>query len=671
VMDEKCCNTIRCFCADMVQAANSGHPGAPMGMAPMAHVLWTKVMNYSPSNPKWFNRDRFVLSNGHACALLYSMLHFTGYEEFTIDQVKNFRQVSSITAGHPESHYDGIEVTTGPLGQGLANAVGLAVGQANMAKTYNREGFELFNNFTYVFCGDGCLMEGITGEAASLAGHLGLGHLIVLYDDNKISIDGSTELAFTEDVPARFRAYGWETLSVEKGDTDVEGLLKAIQQAQQSTDRPTLISVKTTIGLGSGKEGTEKTHGSPLGDDDLASVKKKFGMNPEEKFVIPDDVAELYSKQKQVGKEKEEAWNKLFASYEEKYASEAAEIKRRFSGKLPEGWKDTLPTWKEGDKALATRQCSQMCLEGLIPHIPEMMGGSADLTPSNLTATKNFKDFQKGSEEGRYIRFGVREHGMAAFTNGLYAYGSYVPFCATFLNFLSYCQGAATLSDLSEVRCLYIMTHDSIGLGEDGPTHQPIEKLATLRGMPNTLCFRPADGNETAGSYVCALEAEKSPSFLALSRQGLPQLAGSSREAVARGAYTVLDCEGTPEVILASTGAEVSLCIDAAQNELKEKKVRVVSMPCWELFDKQSQEYALSVFPDGVPVLGVEAASPLGWSKYAHATIAMTTAGASGKGEDLMKHFGFTTSNVAEKVNKLIEFYAGNPPRSQLNQIRF
>lgn len=669
-MDTKCANTIRCFCADMVQTANSGHPGAPMGMAAMAHVLWTKVMNYSPSNPNWYNRDRFVLSNGHGCALLYCLLHFTGYDEFTIEQIKNFRQVGSITAGHPESHYNGIEVTTGPLGQGIANAVGLAAGQAHMASVYNKEGFELFSNYTYVFCGDGCLMEGISSEAASLAGHLGLGRLIVLYDDNKISIDGSTDLAFTEDVPKRFESYGWHTITVENGDDDYEAIEKAIREAQSVTDRPSIISVKTTIGLGSIKQGTEKTHGSPLGEEDLANVKKKFNMDSNVKFSKPDDVLEVYNNMKKVGQEKENVWNDLFKQYEEKYPEEAKSIKRRFDGALPENWKDDLPTFTPDDDTIASRKSSQLCLQALIPKIPEMIGGSADLAPSNLTLVGDFVDFQKGSYHGRNFRFGVREHAMAAFTNGIAAYGSFVPYCATFMNFLSYLHGAITLSALSGVKCIYIMTHDSIGLGEDGPTHQPIEKLASLRGLPNCMLFRPADGNETVGSYICAISANNTPSVMAFSRQGLPHLAGSNRDSVAKGAYTILDCEGIPDVILAATGSEVSLCVNTAQGPLKEKKVRVVSMPCWELFEKQSKDYAMSLFPDNVPVLGVEASTTLGWDRYAHACIGMTTHGASGKGGDLMKKFGFTVENVAEKASKLIDFYNGNV-RSRVNRVEF
>jgi len=393
-------------------------------------------------------------------------------------------------------------------------------------------------------------------------------------------------------------------------------------------------------------------------------------MNPDVKFAIPDDVAAVYNEMKKSGLEKETAWNELFKNYAEKYPEQAAEIKRRFEGTLPENWKDSLPTYKVGDDAVATRKCSQQCLDALIPKIPEMIGGSADLAPSNLTLTKDFVDFQKGQYQGRNIRFGVREHAMASFINGISAYGGFLPYCATFLNFLSYLQGAITLSDLSRVKCIYIMTHDSIGLGEDGPTHQPIEKLATVRGMPNCNLFRPADGNETVGSYICALDLLDTPSVMALSRQNLPQLAGSSPDAVSKGAYVVLDCEGTPDVILAASGSEVPLCIDTANGPLKDKKVRVVSMPCWELFDIQSKEYALSVFPDNVPVLGVETSTPLGWDKYAHATHCMTTAGASAKGGDLLKHFGFTTDNIAAKATKLIDFYSGNV-RSRLNRVEF
>jgi len=627
-------------------------------------------MNYSPSNPQWHNRDRFVLSNGHACALLYTLLHLTGFEQFTREQIVNFRQVQSITAGHPECHYEGIEVTTGPLGQGFSNAVGLAIAQEHLAATYNREGFELFNNFTFATCGDGCLMEGVASEAASLAGHLGLGRLIVLYDDNQISIDGGTSLAFSENVPARFAAYGWQTLTVENGDEDFDGILKAIQQAKENLNQPTLISVKTTIGFGSLKQGSEKTHGSPLGDDDIVQLKKKFGLNPEEKFFISEDVANVYKKVKETGAQKEEQWNNLFKSYGEKYPKEFSEIKRRFAKELPEGWKEKLPTYKPGDKELATRQCSQQCLEALVPEIPELVGGSADLAPSNLTIVKGHVDFQKNQFHGRNLRFGVREHAMAAVVNGLSAYGGFIPYGATFLNFLGYCQGAVSLSALSRLHCFFIMTHDSIGLGEDGPTHQPIEKFTNVRAMPDILLFRPADGNETAGAYAQVLTQNSFPSVLSLSRQALPQLEGSSAEKVAFGGYVLQDVEGTPDLIFASTGSEVALCVKAKEL-LDGKKVRVVSLPCWELFEKQSREYKLSVFPDGVPVLAVEAGSTLGWDKYSHAVLGIDQYGVSGKYQDVYKHFGLYPENIAEKAQKLIDFYAGNPPRSPVNVISF
>merc|ERR1712137_179168 len=658
-----CVNTLRCFCADMVQRANSGHPGAPMGMAPMAHVLWTQVMNYSPSNPNWYNRDRFVLSNGHGCALLYALLNWTGFEQFPEEQIKNFRQLGSNTPGHPESHFEGIEVTTGPLGQGLTNAVGLAMAQEHLAAVYNREGFELFSNFTYVFCGDGCLMEGITSEAASLAGHLRLGRLIVLYDDNEISIDGSTNLAFSEDVGQRFVSYGWQVLTVGNGDSDFEGIAKAIEEAKQESSRPTLIKVRTTIGFGSSKQGTEKTHGSPLGAEDLANVKKKFGFDPEVSFYYPDSVREVYGKMKEIGQNKEASWNELFENYKQKFAKEAEEITRRFSGQLPADWKDSLPKYAPGDKDLATRQCSQECLAKLVPLLPELVGGSADLAPSNLTLVGQ-QDFQHGNYQGRNIRFGVREHAMAAVVNGFACYGGFVPYGATFLNFLSYCQGAVTLSALANLKCFFIMTHDSIGLGEDGPTHQPIEKISTVRAMPNILLFRPADGNETSGSYGCMLDQSNRPSVFALSRQGLPQLEGSSPEKVAQGGYVLQDCEGTPDIIIVSTGSEVSICVEA-RNLLSDLKVRIVSMPCWELFDEQPSEYALSVFPDGVPVLSVEAASTFGWSRFAHASIGVDTAGMSGKFADVYKHFGLYPENIANKAKQVVEFYKNQPPQSR------
>eukprot|EP00011_Vannellida_sp_DIVA3-517-6-12_P011131 CAMPEP_0114619982 /NCGR_PEP_ID=MMETSP0168-20121206/8486_1 /TAXON_ID=95228 ORGANISM="Vannella sp., Strain DIVA3 517/6/12" /NCGR_SAMPLE_ID=MMETSP0168 /ASSEMBLY_ACC=CAM_ASM_000044 /LENGTH=656 /DNA_ID=CAMNT_0001831151 /DNA_START=35 /DNA_END=2005 /DNA_ORIENTATION=- len=654
----------------MVQSANSGHPGAPMGMAPMAHVLWSKIMNYAPSKPNWYNRDRFVLSNGHGCALLYTLLHLAGYEQFDREQVTHFRQLGYRTAGHPESHYEGIEVTTGPLGQGFSNAVGLAMATEHLAATYHKDGFEgLFDNFTYVFCGDGCLMEGVTAEAASLAGHLALGRLIVLYDDNKISIDGSTDLSFTEDVTKRFESYGWEVLEVKDGDNDLAGIENAVNAAKKSLDRPTLIRVKTTIGLGSVKEGTSKVHGSPLGDEDLANVKKKYGFNPEEKFVIPEEVKATYEAAAKAGNEKAAQWQAAFEEYAKKHPELAAEITKRFES-LPtrEELLEQLPKFSPSDANLASRASSQKCLAVLNKTCPQLFGGSADLAPSNLTIVNDMTDFQKGNYAGKNIRFGVREHGMAAIVNGLSAYGGFVPYGATFLNFLGYCQGAVTLSALSGHHVFFIMTHDSIGLGEDGPTHQPVDKLLAARATPNLLLIRPGDGNEVAGTYAVVL-SDPRPSVLALSRQGLPNLAESSAAKVANGAYVLIDVDGTPDAIIVATGSELHIAVKASKDEaLKGRKVRVVSMPCWELFDEQSADYKLSVFPDGVPVVSVEAGCTTGWDKYAHASIGVETFGASGPAGQIYKKFGITGPAIAAKVEAAIKFYAGKTVASRVNR---
>jgi len=656
--DELCINTIRVLSADVVQKANSGHPGAPMGMSPMAHLLWSKFMKYNPANPHWFNRDRFVLSNGHACALQYVMLHLAGYEEWTMDELKRFRQLDSKTPGHPENHivHGGIEVTTGPLGQGLANAVGLAIAEANYAAVYNKPDFELFNNYTYVFTGDGCLQEGVSSEACSLAGHLGLKRLIVLYDDNHITIDGETDLSFTEDVIKRYESYGWNTIVVKDGDHDLKGIEAAIAQAQKS-DKPTLIKVRTTIGFGSSKQGTEKVHGSPLGGDELKSVKTKFGFNPEEFFLIPNEVKERYAQKKAEGAELEKKWNELFNKYAAAYPKEAAEIKRRFSGQLPEGWKSLLPTFKPEDPAKATRQFSQTVINAVAKALPDMIGGSADLNPSNLTYMECSTDFQAATPQGRNVRFGVREHGMAAICNGLSAYGGVVAYCATFLNFIGYAMGAVRLSAVSQFGVIYVMTHDSIGLGEDGPTHQPIETLPMLRATPDLVAIRPADGNETSGAYAVAIEHRHKPTVIALGRQNVPNIKGTSIDGVYKGAYVVGNTVDQPQLILVGSGSELQLCTGAAE-KLKDVKVRVVSMPSWEMFKDQSMEYKKSVFPDGVPILAVEAAGAFGWREYAHAAVAMTTFGASGPANAVFAKFGFTVDNVVNKANDLLKFYS-------------
>jgi len=538
---QQCIDTIRVLSADMVQAANSGHPGMPMGMAPIAHIMWNKIMKYSPSQPRWMNRDRFVLSNGHGCALLYSMLHLTGYH-LTMDDLKGFRQMGSKTPGHPENILtEGVEVTTGPLGQGVANAVGMAMAEAHLAANFNKPGFELINNYTYVFCGDGCLQEGVSAEAASLAGHLGLGKLIMIYDDNRITIDGNTELSFSEDVPKRFEAYGWHTITVENGDTNLDGIEAAIRAAQHVTDKPSIISVKTTIGYASKLAGTAEAHGSPLGEAELRAVKQKLGFDPEKKFHVDAAVYEAYKAHVAEGEQAAQAWAQLLDGYATEYPQLAADFKRRVAGEFPAGWKDNLPVFTPQDKPDATRNLSGVVLNKFAAVLPEMIGGSADLTGSVKTQIKGSSDFQKGAYAGRYFRFGVREHGMAAIGNGMVAYGAVIPFTATFLNFIEYCFPAVRLSALSHFGQLYIMTHDSIGLGEDGPTHQPVEALSLCRATPDLNVFRPADGNEVVGSYVCALEERQRPSVLSLTRQNLPQLHGSSAAAVAKGAYVLTE----------------------------------------------------------------------------------------------------------------------------------
>jgi len=660
-LERNCVNYVRVLSAEIVQQANSGHPGAPMGCAPMAHVLWGRVMSFDPLDDTWINRDRFVLSNGHACALLYSMLHLTGYK-VSMDDLKKFRQMNSITPGHSENHVTpGVEVSTGPLGQGISNGVGLAMAEAHLAATYNRDGFPMIDNYTYVICGDGCMQEGISSEACSLAGHLRLGKLIVLYDDNKIQIDGSTDLAFTEDVLKRYESYGWQTLTVVDGDTSLEAITAAIMRAKADSTRPTLIKVTTTIGFGSSKEGTHNVHGAPIGATDLSNLKKSFGFNPDESFVVPEDVTAHYHAIGAAGTAKHEAWKQMRARYAADHPQLNAELLRRESGALPEGWRDALPKWTPADKALATRQSSQLVLNKLAEVIPELVGGSADLTPSNLTKWKSAEDFQAKTPQGRYIRFGVREHAMAAICNGLSAYGALRPFCATFLNFFGYAAGAVRVSALSNLGVLYIATHDSIGLGEDGPTHQPVEALLNLRATPNLLTIRPADANEVAGSYAIALENPTTPCVIALSRQGCEHLEGSTAEAVTKGAYVLQSpADGAPQIVLVGSGSEVQTLV-AATKKLTDVRLQLVSMPSWELFDRQPREYKSTVFPTGVPVLAMEALTAEGWCKYAHSVIGMRSFGCSAPAKDVQAKFGFTPDNAVVKARELLAYYADRP----------
>jgi transketolase len=659
-LEKLCINSIRFLAIDAVEKAKSGHPGLPMGAAPMAFVLWDRFMRFNPKNTKWFNRDRFVLSAGHGCMLQYALLYLTGYDGMTLDDIKQFRQWGSITPGHPENFETaGVEVTTGPLGQGIANGVGLAIAEAHLAAKFNKPDCTLVDHYTYVILGDGCNMEGVSGEACSLAGHLGLGKLIALYDDNHISIDGSTDIAFTEDVGKRFEAYGWHVQHVQNGNTDLEEIAKAIAAAKAVTDRPSLIKVTTIIGYGSpNKANTADVHGAALGGDEVAATRKNLGWQYDP-FVIPEDALKHFRKAVERGASYEADWNQTLEAYKAKYPTEAAEFERCLSGKLPEGWEAVLPTYTPADKALASRKHSEITLNALASVLPELIGGSADLTHSNYTLLKGFGDFQKGQYQNRNLRFGVREHGMGAICNGIALHGSgLIPYGATFLIFTDYMRASIRLSALSEAGVIWVMTHDSVALGEDGPTHQPVETIPSLRAIPNLLVIRPADGNETSGAYKIAIENRHRPTLLALSRQNLANLAESSIEGVAKGAYIVSDSEGSPDIILIGTGSEVELCIKAAEKLRTEgKKVRVVSMPCWELFDEQDAAYQESVLPKTVTKrLAVEAGSSFGWCHYvgtAGDTISIDRFGVSAPGGVAMEKFGYTVDNVVAKAKAL------------------
>ncbi|KAI9905578.1 hypothetical protein PsorP6_013855 [Peronosclerospora sorghi] len=664
--EELCINTIRMLSADQPSAGKSGHPGAPMACAPMAHVLFGKMMKFNPKNPTWSNRDRFVLSNGHACALQYSMLHLTGYD-LPIEELQKFRQWGSKAPGHPENFCTpGVEVSTGPLGQGISNAVGLAIAEKHLAAEFNDGGLNIVDHYTYVICGDGCLQEGVSSEASSLAGHLGLGKLIVLYDDNQITIDGHTDLSFTENVLMRYEAYGWHVQVVEDGNYDHVAIEKAVQEAKAVTNQPSLIKIRTTIGLGSKLENTHSVHGAPLKPDDLSATKEKYGLKGTDFFFVPEQVKKYYDKT-DVGAAYEKEWNVLFTKYSEAFPEKAAEFTRRMEGKLPADWKKYMPKYTSADATKATRQYSEIVLNAVAMALPELVGGSADLTPSNLTRLTMSGDFQKDTPTGRYLRYGVREHAMAAISNGLFAHGGLRPFCATFYNFIGYALGAVRLSALSRFGVIYVATHDSIFLGEDGPTHQPIEMNAALRAMPNMYVYRPADGNETVGSYIAAVENQHKTSVLALTRQGVPNLANSCADAVAKGAYIVANVvkgaevesmEGEPDLVLVASGSEVSLSIDAAKL-LTSYKVRIVSVPCRDLFDEQSIEYKKEIIGEGIPSMSVEAAATFGWSTYSHSQFGLDRFGASATIAQLKEQFGFNPNTVANEARKLLKFYDG------------
>jgi transketolase len=659
-LEELCINSIRFLAIDAVQKANSGHPGLPMGAAPMAFVLWDRFLRFNPKNPHWFDRDRFILSGGHGCMLQYALLYLTGYDGMTIDDLKQFRQWESKTPGHPENfETEGVEVTTGPLGQGISNGVGLAMAEAHLAARYNKPDCKIVDHYTYVIATDGDLMEGVSAEACSLAGHLGLGKLIVLYDDNLISLDGDTDLSFTEDVTQRYESYGWHVQMIEQGNTDIDGIHHAIEAAKAVTDKPSIIRVRTTIGFGSpNKAHTHTAHGSPLGADEVAATRANLGWEYDP-FDIPGDVLDHFRKAIDRGAQLESDWGDRLATYKSKYPQDAAEFERIISDTLPEAWDQCLPTFTPEDKGDATRNHSGKVLNAVAGALPELFGGSADLASSNKTLLKSSGNFQKDDYANRNIWFGVREHGMGAICNGMGRHGGVIPYGATFLVFTDYMRGAIRLSALSRTRVIWVMTHDSVALGEDGPTHQPIEHIASLRAIPNLTVFRPADGNETSGAYKAAVENLTGPTLIACSRQALPNLAGSSIENTVKGGYILSDSEGTPELILIGTGSEVSLCAQAAEQLRREgKAVRVVSIPSWERFEAQGETYKESVLPKAVKKrLAVEAGTTFGWCRYAGSEgdiLGIDRYGASAPGSLCMEKLGFTVENVIAKAKALL-----------------
>lgn len=658
----KAINTLRFLSADGVQQANSGHPGLPMGTAAVAFTIWTRHLKFDPQNPDWADRDRFILSGGHGSMLLYSLLHLTGYK-VTLDDLKHFRQWGSITPGHPEYGFTpGVDTTTGPLGQGLSNGVGMAIAEAHLAAEFNKPDQKIVDHYVYGIVTDGDLQEGVASEAASLGGHLKLGKIIYCYDDNRISIDGSTELSFTEDRAKRFEAYGWHVSYVADGN-DVDEIDKAIQAAKLDP-RPSLIVCRTHIGFGMpNRQDTSKAHGEPPGDDELNAAKRNLGWPEEPRFLVPDDIKAFFLKAGEKGAESKKVWDAALEKYTKAYPVEGKEFVRRMSGKLPAGWEAGLPEFPADAKGMASRVASGQTLNALAAVLPELMGGSADLTPSNNTWLKESTAFQPENPLGRYLHFGVREHGMGAVVNGIAYHKGILPFGATFLVFTDYMRGAIRVGAFTHLQTIWIMTHDSIGLGEDGPTHQPVEHLAALRAIPNLTVLRPADANETAQAWRAAVENSHGPSLLALSRQNLPTMDRSqmaSASGTLKGAYVLTDLgSGKPAIILMASGSEVDLIVKAGQ-ELAAggHSVRVVSFPSWELFEKTDQAYKDSVLIPGVKArLAVECGIAQGWEKYTGSDgkiIAMTGYGASAPAPILMEKFGFTVKNVVEVAKSLI-----------------
>lgn len=654
-------NSLRTLSIDMVEKANSGHPGMPMGAAPMAYELWVNHMKHNPTNPDFADRDRFVLSAGHGSALLYSLLHLTGYD-LSLDDLKNFRQWGSKTPGHPEfGHTVGVEATTGPLGQGISTAVGMAMAEAHLAATYNRDKFQLVDHYTYTICGDGDLMEGIASEAASMAGHMGLGKLIVLYDSNDISLDGDLHMSFTENVEQRFKSYGWHYVRVEDG-TDLTSIGKAIEEGKAQLSQPTLIEVKTVIGHGSpNKSGKSASHGSPLGNEEAALTKESYGWE-HKPFEIPAEIHEHFKCVVEKGQKDENEWNIRLEEYKKAYPELAKQFIQAINGKLPDGWDKDLSVYSVDSPKMATRQSSGAALNAIAKNLPTLFGGSADLAGSNNTTLKGLPIYRKEDYSGRNVWFGVREHAMGAALNGLALHGGVRPFGGTFFVFSDYLRPSIRLAAMMKQPVVYVLTHDSIAVGEDGPTHEPVEQLPSLRIIPGLTVIRPADANETTEAYRYAFEQMEGPVAMVLTRQALPVLEGTperAREGVRKGAYVLSDSEKEADVILMATGSEVSLAVEA-KKELEKQgiAVRVVSMPSWELFEQQSEEYKESVLPSSIKArVGMEMAYPLGWERYVGkdgSIIGINTFGASGNGDVVVHEFGFNVENVVRHVEKLL-----------------
>ncbi|MBW2117307.1 MAG: transketolase [Deltaproteobacteria bacterium] len=658
-LDEQCVNTIRMLSIDGVQNANSGHPGMPMGAASMAYVLWSRFLSHNPQNPKWPNRDRFVLSAGHGSMLLYSLLHLTGYD-LSMEDIKNFRQWGSKTPGHPEYPLTpGVETTTGPLGQGFANGVGMAIAERFLAARFNRPDHEIVGHYTYGIVSDGDLMEGVTHETASLAGHLRLGRLIYLYDDNHISIEGNTDITFTENRTARFEAYGWQVQEIADGN-DLNAIEKAIIAAQNETTRPSLISVRTHIGYGSpNKQDAASAHGEPLGPEEIALTKENLGWPQDPLFFVPDEVLDHFRKAVKKGNEIEEQWQAKLGSYEEAHPELARELQIWMNGELPDNWDRDIPSFPADSKGMATRVASGTVLNAIASNVSNLFGGSADLAPSNKTEIKGYEDFQPDDYKGRNLRFGVREHGMGSILNGMALHGGIIPYGGTFLIFSDYMRPAIRLAALMGLKVIYVFTHDSIGLGEDGPTHQPVEQLASLRTIPNLTVIRPCDANETAEAWRVAMSSENGPVALALTRQGMPVLDRNTfgpATGLSKGAYVLKDSKGKkPDIILIATGSEVQIALDASRElESKGLAVRVVSMPSWELFDKQPEEYRNRVLPPETTArIAIEAGVAQGWRQYVGdrgEVIAVNRFGASAPYKVLYEKFGITPERAVEKA---------------------